>query len=359
MRDKNNIFFLWHVAFWAIYIFIKVYHEYLWTYPKYDYMGAYAVVRMALISQLGTLIPKMLFTYWVAYWVLPTNRGTITKIFFFLGGLGASAALYRLFVFLVVQSQLLGDLASNGNLFTLPRLSSTMMDLLWVAGIGTALVLLQKQALAKNREKELEKQKLSVELKVLKQQTNPHFLLNTLNNLYALSRKKSEKTPEVILKLSELLKFMLYGIPETYIPLSKEVELIRNYIDLEKLRFGPQLKIETEISKNLEGISIAPLLLLPLVENAFKHGASENIGTKEIKLILRLTGGDHLFFSVVNSLDFNRTMNKKGIGLHNLKRQLELQYKVFSLEVVPSSESFSVELALDLGEKNQVSYHRG
>lgn len=322
-------------------------------------MGVYEVTRMSIISQLGTLIPKMLFTYWVAYWVLPSNRGPIVKIFLFLGGLGASAALYRLFVFLVVQSQLTGDLASDGNLFTLPRLSSTMMDLLWVAGIGTALVLLQKQALAKNREKELEKQKLSVELKALKQQTNPHFLLNTLNNLYALSRKRSEKTPEVILKLSELLKFMLYGIPETFIPLSKEVELIRNYIDLEKLRFGPQLKIETEVSKNLEGVSIAPLLLLPLVENAFKHGASENIGDQEIEVILRLTDSTNLFFGVINTLDSNRTTNTKGIGLQNLKRQLELQYKVFSLEVMPSSKAFSVELALDLGEKNQVSYHRG
>ncbi|MEM9077623.1 MAG: histidine kinase [Bacteroidota bacterium] len=359
MRDKNNIFVFWHIAFWAAYVLIKVYHEYLWTYPKYEDLGVYAVLRMCLISQFGTLIPKMLFTYWVAYWVLPLFKGPVAKFLWFLFGLGASAVLYRLFVFLIVKSQLLGDLAWDGNFFGLRRLSSTMMDLLWVAGIGTALVLLQKQALAKNREKELEKQKLSVELKALKQQTNPHFLLNTLNNLYALSRKKSKKTPEVILKLSELLKFMLYGIPETFIPLSKEVELIHNYVDLEKLRFGPQLKIETQISENLEGVSIAPLLLLPLVENAFKHGASENIGDKNIQVILQLKDKTHLFFGVINSMDSNRTINTKGIGLQNLRRQLELQYKLFSLEVRPSSKSFSVELALDLSEKNKVSYHRG
>ena len=212
MKDKNNIYFFWHLAFWVAYIFIKVYHEYLWIYPKYDYLGVYSVLRMSIISQLGTLIPKMLFTYWVAYWVLPLYKGPIVKIVLFLGGLGASVALYRLFVLLIVQSQLVGDLASDSNLFGLRRLSSSMMDLLWVAGIGTALVLLQKQTLAKNREKELEKQKLSVELKALKQQTNPHFLLNTLNNLYVLARKKSGKTPEIILKLAELGNLSLRNI---------------------------------------------------------------------------------------------------------------------------------------------------
>ncbi|MEM0931002.1 MAG: histidine kinase [Bacteroidota bacterium] len=336
-----------------------MYHEYLWIYPKYDDLGVYPILRMSFISQMGTLVPKMLFTYWVAYKVLPLFRSAYYKLLVFFIGLAFSVVLYRLFVFLVVQSQLLGDLATDRNLFGLPRLSSSIMDLLWVAGIGTALVLLQKQALSKNREKELEKQKLSVELKALKQQTNPHFLLNTLNNLYALSRKKSENTPEVILKLSELLKFMLYGIPETFIPLSKEVELILHYIDLEKLRFGPRLKINTEISKNSDGVSIAPLLLLPLVENAFKHGVSENIGNQEISIWLKLTDAGQLFFRVINSLDKNRTSNTKGIGLQNLRRQLELQYKMFSLEVLPSSKDFSVELVLDLSEKNQMSYRRG
>ena len=359
MKDKNNIYFFWHLAFWVAYIFIKVYHEYLWIYPKYDYLGVYSVLRMSIISQLGTLIPKMLFTYWVAYWVLPLYKGPIVKIVLFLGGLSASVALYRLFVLLIVQSQLVGDLASDSNLFGLRRLSSSMMDLLWVAGIGTALVLLQKQTLAKNREKELEKQKLSVELKALKQQTNPHFLLNTLNNLYVLARKKSGKTPEVILKLAELLKFMLYGSPETYIPLSKEIELIHHYIDLEKLRFGDNLKMNLSIAKETDGIYIAPLLLLPLVENAFKHGASENIGDKEINVTLQLTDGAHLFFSVTNSMDSNRAVNTKGIGLQNLRRQLELQYKMFSLEAGPSTNQFSVQLNLNLSEKNQMSYYRG
>ncbi|WP_435624360.1 sensor histidine kinase [Flagellimonas sp.] len=359
MRDKNNIYLLWHFAFWIAYIFIKVYHEYLWTYPKYDYLGVYGVVRMCLISQISTLIPKMLFTYWVAYWVLPLYKGPIVKILWFLFGLGASAVLYRLFVFLVVKSQLLGDLTWDVNIFGLRRLSSTIMDLFWVAGIGTALVLLQKQALAKTREKELEKQKLNVELKALKQQTNPHFLLNTLNNLYVLARKKSGKTPEVILKLAELLKFMLYGSPENHIPLSKEIELIHHYIDLEKLRFGDTLKMNLSLAKETDGIYIAPLLLLPLVENAFKHGASENIGDKEISVTLRLTDDTHLSFEVTNSMDSNRIVNTKGIGLQNLKRQLELQYKEFSLEAGPSNNQFSVQLALDLSEKNQMSYHRG
>ncbi|MEO1052275.1 MAG: histidine kinase [Bacteroidota bacterium] len=356
MTKKALIYLQWHIGFWGIYLAFKIYHEYVWIYPKHEDLGIQQVLFIASMSQVGVLMPKILFTYWVAFWLLPVSKRPLVKLGLFFAGLVTTALLFRLSVYLFVQPALTGELASDENLFSLPRISSSIIDILLVAGMGSALVLLHKQQLARNREKELEKEKVTAELTALRQQTNPHFLLNTLNNLYVLARKKSDRAPDVIIKLAELFKFMLYGNTEAYIPLAKEVELILHYVDLERLRFGDQLELNLAIEEALDGLYIAPLLLLPLVENAFKHGAFENIGENKVEIVLQLEDKCHLQFSVVNSISTLAKPSDQGIGLKNLERQLELQYKAFSLVVTPSDQQYRVDLSIDLSEENQVSY---
>ena len=126
----------------------------------------------------------------------------------------------------------------------------------------------------------LEREKLEAELKFLKAQIHPHFLFNTLNNLYSLTLKKSDYAPEVVLKLSGLVNYMLYYTKEQAVPLAKEIESIHNYIALEKIRYGKELEIAFDVSGNIGSSMISPMLLLPFIENSFKHGVSDEIKEK-------------------------------------------------------------------------------
>jgi LytS/YehU family sensor histidine kinase len=197
----------------------------------------------------------------------------------------------------------------------------------------------------------LEKEKLESELKFLKSQIHPHFLFNTLNNLYALTLKKSDKAPEMVIQLSNLLEYSLYSGKETEVELNGELKQLLGYIDLEKIRFGNRLIVNTEITGNTDGLMIAPLLLLPFVENSFKHGASNDLKSPFIDLKIKLDG-NHLLFSISNSCNGASGKfedYKEGIGLKNVKRRLELLYpNKHSLEIIQKQDSFDVNLTMEL-----------
>ncbi len=170
----------------------------------------------------------------------------------------------------------------------------------------------------------LNEQKKIAELTALKHQLNPHFLFNTLNNLYALAIKKSDETPEVIEKLSDILDYMLYRCDDTFVLLSKEIELIKNYLSLEKLRYGKRVNVN--FSERIEQeVKIAPFLLLTFIENAFKHGVAQEL--KEAFIIIKISADkNEIVFDIKNSNSFLKVSNNKGIGLDNVKKQLELLY---------------------------------
>lgn len=198
----------------------------------------------------------------------------------------------------------------------------------------------------------LQKEKATNELKFLKAQIQPHFLFNTLNNLYALTLSKSDLAPKVVLKLSNLLDFILYQSDQVSIPIEKEIELIQGFIDLESLRYGDTLDLFFEHRVDNPNTQIAPLVLLPLIENAFKHGVSSNPKNAKIHIDLSVVNGA-LIFKADNSKLNDRVEHlnngKSGIGTSNLKRQLELNYpNKYTLEVADASDSYSVELSIDL-----------
>lgn len=196
---------------------------------------------------------------------------------------------------------------------------------------------------------QLKEQKKTAELSLLKNQLNPHFLFNTLNNMYAMAIQKSDKTPEVIGKLSEILDYTLYGCDEKMVSIDKEIQLIENYLALEKVRYGQRVKIQFEkvIQTPME---IAPLLLLTFIENAFKHGVREEIETATVDLSLK-TQKDHIRFSIKNSIPAAKvatTVSDQSIGLKNIKQQLELIYpNRYQLEIEQIANFYTVNLKLN------------
>ncbi len=197
----------------------------------------------------------------------------------------------------------------------------------------------------------LQKEKATTELNFLKAQIHPHFLFNTLNNLYSLSLEKSDDAPEVVEKLSDMLDYMLYQCSDPTVPIRKEVSLLENYIALETIRYGDLLDLV--FNKNIENpeVEIAPLILLSIVENAFKHGASGNLKNPTIHIDLEATN-EHLYFKVFNTkptvLDKEQIVLKKGMGSVNVKRQLDLIYRgKHSLVVMDEVDSYSLVLEIE------------
>lgn len=195
---------------------------------------------------------------------------------------------------------------------------------------------------------QVEKEKLSLELSSLKTQINPHFLFNSLNSIYSQALAKSDQTSETVLELSNLLRYMLYEVEEEKVPLIKEVEMLENYIELQKLRLEEDSRVGFTLEGDLNGKMIAPLLLFPLVENAFKHGMKDDSDQAFIDIQLTINTG--VFFSVRNKLGQVDDMEKRkygGIGLENVKRRLELIYpNSHKLEILKSSTEFQVKLTL-------------
>ncbi|WP_162054773.1 sensor histidine kinase [Pontibacter pamirensis] len=209
-------------------------------------------------------------------------------------------------------------------LFSYERLLQYVLGGLVTTFISSALKVTGNYIRNERRNKELETQKLMAELAYLKSQVNPHFLFNTLNNIYSLAYKQHPETPDAIMKLSLLMRYMLYESNDTLVSLEKEVEHIRNFIDLQKLRLREQTGIKFNIEGDLKGKQIAPMLLMTLVENAFKHGL---VSKNEIGIIMNLVvKNNSLLFSTINNTSTHKKREFGGIGLENLKRRLNLLY---------------------------------
>ena len=197
---------------------------------------------------------------------------------------------------------------------------------------------------------ELESEKLHSELRFLKSQINPHFLFNSLNNLYALTLKKSDRAPEMVLKISEIMRYMLYDSNVPLVPLEKELNYINNYIELQKLRQGSKTHINIEIEGQANGHLVAPLLFSPFLENSFKHGIDNNIDQSWVNIVLQINQTDIDFKIANGKFSIPQAKNKDGgIGLKNVKRRLELLYPgKYTLTIDDNNNTYSTTLKLNL-----------
>ena len=217
---------------------------------------------------------------------------------------------------------------------------------LFVFFLVLSLALLLK---IRDRWKKAEAEKLHAELAYLKAQVNPHFLFNTLNSIYALALEKSDRTPDAIVKLSAMMRYVLLDTGRDKVPLEKEITYLSNYIDLQQTRFEGSSQVDFTISGQAEGKSIAPLLLIPFVENAFKHGINpENPSTIIIRLNIR---DEQLFLHVINKkVAFPKPLpSPSGLGIQNTRQRLRHLYPGrFTLDIIDGAKDFAVSLTLNL-----------
>jgi hypothetical protein len=345
---------LLHIAFWLAYLFEDTLLEYFWIKDSFPELSDVSRFLKALHSNVALLPVKLLFVYFLIFKTIDRdiNKSKSKKLAFViaevLGMLLVSILLHRLVATFYLSPYVYNEPVAIHELLEGRRVLSAVLDIGFVAGGAVAMKLFRLYLLGKEREKMLETEKLQAELKFLKTQTNPHFLFNTLNNIYALARKKSDETANVVMKLSKLLRFMLYEARKNRISLVDEIHMIDSYLELERIRYSERLKIRFDKEVDDPSQEIAPMILLPFIENAFKHGAGEMRFESFICIDLRLRDGV-LQFDIENSKDENESNEViENIGLSNVRRQLQLMYKDYKLKIQSEANTFNVCLTLNL-----------
>lgn len=329
---------LWHLLFWlAVYI--------VYWLNGAEITGQY---YKELYISLGTLPAKIVGTYSFIYLILPlaTEKrmfpvfGFLTLIHFFIYGF-----LIHLSYYLINPYPEFNDY-SGQPVFNAGKSLVKGISGYVVPAMGAAIIIFKKWFHDQQKSKKLAEEKLAAELNFLKSQVHPHFLFNTLNNLYALTLIKSEKTPDIVLKLSDLLDYMIYKSNDAFVPLKKELEILEGYIELEKMRYNERLNFKYEVKGDATAHEIAPLILLPFVENCFKHGASKDRSNPSIHIKLKIES-DFLALEVTNSVPVVKNLDeteREGIGLKNVQRRLELIYpERHELLIYPGDTLFKVE----------------
>ena len=343
--QKNRI--LKHLVFWIVLLFLNV--------PK-------GIIRhendplYAILTMFGSILVAQIFTsYYFAYFVIPKfllKKKYIKAVLLFVIGTYVFSAFGRIMIVHVgetlvrrppfVQEPILEILTDWRKLLVsyVPSVYSVALIFLF------AKYLLEYKKI-KERDLSLSKEKSEAELKTLKAQLNPHFLFNTLNNIYSLSVVNSPKTSTSISKLSEILDHVLYRCNGKYVLLSSEIELLKNFIELEKLRYDERLKVN--FTENIENdIEIPPLILLSLVENAFKHGAGEDSGSPEIDIDISSKGSKFQFIIANTIVDAYEVKGKDSIGLPNIRKQLDLICgNNYELDIKSSENRFTVTLKIN------------
>ena len=342
-----------HVIFWLVYIFLNAVLTSIFAKQPLP-----ENLPQAMTAEVYSLPAKMALVYFVFYFIIPLylDRSKVrTLVLLTLAAFILTAAVYRLilgWIYYPIFNPLVPFYILNPTGWLL-----TMFDLFITLAAATTIKMVRVHYKSIEFEQELIQEKLRSELSFLRAQTTPHFLFNTLNNLYALSRKKSDSTPDAIMMLSKIMRFMLYECRAPLILLSDEIRVIRDYIELEKLRFSNRLSVELHEQTDDPDAMVAPLLLLPFVENSFKHGAGSTTGKAHISIDIKLSD-NQLQFSVMNTVDTqaNPAIEKGGIGLKNVQRQLELLYPGrYSLQAGLSGDQFRVNLLLSLSDKPAVN----
>jgi sensor histidine kinase YesM len=324
-HKKHRI--LTHILYWLLILVSGSFQQLLGeNFDEYTFLERIAVDFLNNFAKIPT-------AYFVVYYLFPRafeeKKYFSSLIFFVLGGyfIYILASIIRIF-FIPYLGLTFAESEPIKALLTNPRSFYQFLFLKNMGG-GAAMLLIKmilNHAEMQRKTLTIEKQKVEIELKSLKNQLNPHFLFNTLNNIYSLSLLNSPKTSASIARLSEILDYILYQCNTPKVPLKNEIVLLENYIGLEKLRYDDRLLVF--FSKSIEKeVEIAPLILLTLVENAFKHGAGEDMGKPTINIAISVTENE-IDFVIENSYfsEQEHRKNKKGIGLQNLQHQLELIY---------------------------------
>ncbi|TVZ14335.1 sensor histidine kinase [Maribacter sp. MAR_2009_72] len=256
---------------------------------------------------------------------------------------------YLLFSILFVATIFVA-ISTKGNFsYDWITISKFFFFFLYTTGTGMAVFFLRRNIRIERENSEKEKLQRELELNYLKEQVNPHFLFNSLNSIYALSRQQSKETPEVVMQLSELMRYQLESAKKDFVSLKEELEFIENYLLLEEKRLSKRCTIEFLIEGELLNYKIAPMLLIPFVENAIKHGAQATNEQSTIDVYVAIKNAK-LHVNVVNSKHTAVVKSTRtGMGLENVKRRLNLLYSdAHILEINEMEKEYHVNLTIDI-----------
>lgn len=327
-----------HIAFWVIITILflcdRTYLIYKHGLP--DFIEC-AVVRILLLAGIAYLnlyyfMPRFLMQKkYVAYFIL-----VVLSLIAYL----VLQSIYDLYLY----GYILGPMRREINF---SAISYNAFATIWYLVLTVALKLSIDWYEQNRLLQKIKIEKLQAEVNYLRSQINPHFLFNVLNNLYSLTLKKSELAPGVVLKLSDMMEYMLYESNDAHVLLEKELSYLENYLELEKLRQGNHADIKLNITGSAKARKIAPFLLLPLVENAFKHGVSKAVDNAYLHINIAIETESIAFSIENNKLNFIEAAHNGGIGLSNLKERLQLLYPgKHSFEVNNRADKYSVLLKI-------------
>ncbi len=347
INEANNFrVSVWHhIAFWLIYFLFTTFRWGL-RYDDFEYAFKTTLLGFSIHMTLG---------YFNIYYLMPKYVYTRKYILY---GITLFASLFVMLLakfymtFLLISTNVWPEGPEPTSTLTLNYAIEMMIGELYVMAFVAAIKVTIDWLREHKRLVNLEKIQLETELRFLRTQVSPHFFFNTLNNIYSLTIEKSDKAPKTILILSELMRYLLYETKHKRQSLTKEIICLQNYLDLERMRYGDSLKVNMDISGEIENKEIAPMLLLSFIENSFKHGANKNVGEVEINIDFNVVD-DFLFFKVSNpiSAKLNRNSIKAsagGIGIGNVKKRLELGYekKDYKLDIRNDDQLFMVDLKI-------------
>lgn len=336
---------LQHILFWALSYYYLI-HSFSITnnIEKIDYIYT-AVFHCTIIpgvyTNLYVLIPYCLGKK--RYW----------QYLLLLAGLLALMAQLNIFIFNYAIDFFLPDyfFVANFSFGQLVQFGFVYLGLTSLLKLSKAWFRLQE---SKNHLVRLEKEKADTELLFLKSQINPHFLFNSLNNIYSLSLKKDPQTPQTLLRLSEVMRYMIYESAGDWVPLKKEIDYINNYIDLQRLRIRDHTSVLYEVTGNIDAQPIAPLILIVFIENSFKHGVKAGLHNVWVHIKIQVQD-NRLHMLIENNkgiVDDIAQAFRPGLGLENVKRRLALLYPAkHILKINDGEEKYMVELTLELSSK--------
>jgi two-component system LytT family sensor kinase len=330
--------------------------------PQIEHYGfLVSIFRIAMNTVLMTMI-YMGLTYGIIYFILPRylskNKNWIVTSIFLLLFIAAIAFINYLFFILVFSiSTRLGYFQKMPDMaFIIPVWGRQILfNYPTVVGLALAIKLLKGWYLKQNETAQVAREKINAELQLLKAQVHPHFLFNTLNNIYSFIINDSAVAPLMLKKLSTLLRYIIYECDQPVVPLQMELNMISDYLDLEKVRYGQSFNMNLQVQGNAFDKSICPLLLIPFLENSFKHGASQMLTHPWVKLDIGITEED-LFFNLSNSKpgSIAETSVAKGLGLSNVKKRLAILYpETHSLTITEDVMSFTVTLKVPIVKREE------
>lgn len=340
-----------HLSFWTVYLAVTLFTS-LYLSASFQQHPSLELLGMQVKVMAMILCLKVAAVYYLLYaWIPALQRTgfTLRRVAEVVLAFALLLVMYRLLMHYVVWPYITGEspgpIPFSGQV---ARVFYSLFDLAEVAAVAVAIKLYRLRVEALRRERELIREKLHSEILHLKAQINPHFLFNSLNTIFSLSRQQSAQTSEAVMQLSQILRFMLYESEKKLTTIGQEMKIISDYIALQRMRFGSKVQVVQSVDIDNPSGPLAPLLLFPLVENAFKHGVGTEGENSEIILSVTLHMGI-LKVQVRNGVSPESVPRKgeAGIGLASVRRQLELLYRDFEFRHGAASGVFTVDLQID------------